>query len=82
MLFGNAGRTPRTFETMTFEQRKFLVLSAWVAGVIAIGIILTIDKPDLWLLVATTAMLPAAIASWLWKESAVTLSQLVQRYRK
>ena len=67
---------------MTFDQTKFLVLSAWVATVITVGLILTADKPSLWIVVATIAVIPASVASWLWTAPPVTLSQLIQRYRK
>ncbi len=66
---------------MTFTQRKQLVLVAWVATVAIIGLILTIDKPDLWMLVATLALVPAAIGSWLWNAPETTLSQLIARAR-
>ena len=67
---------------MTFEQTKFLVLSAWVASVITVGLILTVDRPSLWMVVASVAVIPASVASWLWTAPPVTLSQLIQRYRK
>ena len=67
---------------MAFEQMKFLVLSAWVATVITIGLVLTIDKPSLWVVVATVAVIPASVASWLWTAPPVTLSQIIQKYRK
>lgn len=73
---------PHYARHMSFEQRKFLVLSSWVACVMVVGIIMTIDKPDLWILVATAAVLPAVVGSWLWNAPQVTLSQLIQRYRK
>ena len=66
---------------MTFAQRKQLVLAAWVAAVAIVGLILTIDKPDLWMLVATLALAPAAIGNWLWNAPEATLSQLIARAR-
>ena len=66
---------------MTFAQRKLLILSAWVASVSTVGIILALDKPELWLLIACFALGPAAIANWFWEEPAVTLSQLIAKGR-
>ena len=66
---------------MTFEQRKFLVLAAWVATVVTVGIIVAIDKPDFWMLVACLALVPAALASWLWNAPEATLSQLIAKAR-
>ena len=67
---------------MTFEQRKFLVLTLWVATALTIGIIATIDKPDLWFLVATVALGPAVFGNWLWNAPPPTLSEIVARYRR
>lgn len=67
---------------MTFDQMKFLVLSAWVASVMIVGIILTVDKPSLWVVVATIAVIPASVTSWLWTAPPVTLTQLIQKFRK
>ena len=66
---------------MTFAQRKRLVLAAWVATVTIVGVILTIDKPELWMLVAALALIPAAIGNWLWDAPQPTLSQLIARAR-
>jgi hypothetical protein len=66
---------------MTFTQRKQFVLAAWVATVAIVGLIVTIDKPDLWMLVAIVALTPAAIGSWLWNAPEATLSQLIARAR-
>ncbi|HEX6215582.1 MAG TPA: hypothetical protein VFZ38_12210 [Vicinamibacterales bacterium] len=67
---------------MTFDQRKLLVLSLWVASALIIGIIVTIDKPDLWLLVATVAVAPALFGSWLWNAPPPTLSEIIARHRR
>ena len=67
---------------MTFDQRKLLVLSLWVASTLIIGIILTIDKPDLWLLVATVAVAPAVFGSWLWNAPPPTLAEIIARHRR
>lgn len=66
---------------MTFAQRKLLILAAWVATVATAGLILTIDKPALWTLIVCVAVIPAAIANWLWEAPEATLSQLIARAR-
>lgn len=66
---------------MTFAQLKFLVLASWVATVAIVGIIVAVDKPDLWMLVACFALIPAAIGNWLWSAPEATLSQLIARAR-
>jgi hypothetical protein len=66
---------------MTFAQRKHLVLAAWVATVAIAGVILAIDKPDLWILFAAIALVPAAIGNWLWNAPEATLSQLIAAAR-
>ena len=72
----------RYASNMPFEHMKFLVLSAWVASVITVGLILTINTPSLWVVVATIAVIPASVASWLWTAPPVALTQLIQKYRK
>ena len=57
------------------------MLAAWVASVATVGMILTIDKAHLWMLVACFALIPAAIASWFWNAPGATLSQLIARGR-
>jgi hypothetical protein len=64
-------------ESMSFAQRKQLLLTAWTASVMIAGVILTIDKPNLWLPVLSLALIPTAIASWLWNAPEPTLSQLI-----
>ena len=66
---------------MTFAQRKLLVLAAWVATVAIVGMILTIDRPDRWMLVASLALIPAVIGNWFWDAPEATLSQLISRGR-
>lgn len=66
---------------MTFAQRKTLVLAAWVATVATAGLILTIDKPALWMLVACVALIPAAIGTFVWEAPEATLSELIARSR-
>jgi hypothetical protein len=67
---------------MAFEQMKFLTLSLWVATVLTIGLIVTVDRPSLWVVVAAVAIIPASVASWVWTAPPVILSQLIQKYRK
>jgi hypothetical protein len=66
---------------MSFAQRKHLVLASWVAIVAIVGVIFTIDKPELWILAAGLALVPAAIANWLWNAPEATLSQLIAAAR-
>ena len=66
---------------MTFAQRKTIVLAAWVATVAIVGLIFAVDKPDLWMLIATLALGPAAIGNWLWNAPEATLSQLIAKGR-
>ena len=66
---------------MTFAERKLLVLAAWVATVAIVGLLLTIEKPELWMLVATLALAPAAIGNWLWNAPEATLTQLIAQAR-
>ena len=66
---------------MTFAQKKLMILTAWVATVMTVGVIFTIDKPNLWLLVAATATVPAAIGNWFWEAPDPTLSELIARAR-
>ena len=66
---------------MTFEQRKLLVLTAWVASVATAGLILTVDRPNLWLVVGVIATIPAAIGNWLWDAPDPTLSELIAKTR-
>ena len=62
---------------MTFTERKLLILSAWVATVAIVGLILTIDRPYLWMMVSTVALAPAAIGNWLWNAPEATLSEVI-----
>lgn len=66
---------------MSFAQRKQLVLTAWVATVIIVGIVFAIERPHLWMLVATLAIAPAAIGSWLWNAPEATLAQIIATER-
>ena len=66
---------------MTFAQRKRLILAAWVATVMIVGVILAIDKPELWILVGALALIPAAIGNWLWNAPEATLSELIAAAR-
>lgn len=66
---------------MTFAQRKFVVLAAWVATVATVGMILAIDRPSMWMLVACFSLISAAIGNWFWDAPQATLSQLIARGR-
>ena len=66
---------------MTFDQRKRLVLAAWVATIAIVGLVFAVDKPDLWSLIAVLALAPSAIANWLWKAPPATVSQLIAAAR-
>ncbi len=66
---------------MTFAQRKLLVLSAWVATVMTVGLILTVDKPNLWVMVVALAMIPAVVGNWFWDRPDPTLSELIAKAR-
>jgi hypothetical protein len=46
-----------------------------------VGLILAIDRPDLWVLVTSLTIIPVIIGSWLWDAPKATLSQLVARAR-
>ena len=67
---------------MTFEQRKFLLLAAWTATVVTVGVVMTIDRPTLWVMIASVALGPAAIANWLWNAPEPTLAELITRHRR
>ena len=66
---------------MTFDQRKQLVLAAWVATIAIIGLVVAIDKPDLWILIAVLALAPTAIANWFWNAPPPTVAQLIATAR-
>ena len=46
-----------------------------------VGLILTIDKPELWVLIASLAIIPAAIGNWFWDAPEPTLSELIAKAR-
>lgn len=52
-----------------------------MATVSTVGLILAVDKPDLWLVVACLALVPAMMGNWLWVAPEPTLSQLIARAR-
>jgi len=66
---------------MTFDQRKQLVLAAWAAAIAIIGVVLAVDKPNLWILIAGLALAPPGIANWLWNAPPPTVSQLIATAR-
>jgi hypothetical protein len=67
---------------MTFEQRKFLWLAAWTASVATVGLVMTIDRPTLWVTVASVSVIPTAIGNWLWNPPEPTLAELMARHRR
>jgi hypothetical protein len=67
---------------MTFEQRKSLLLAGWTATVVTLGIILTVDKPSMWVAVGCLAVVPPAAANWLWNAPDPTLAELIARHRR
>jgi len=62
---------------MIFAEQKLIILSAWVATVAIAGVILAIDKPDLWILIACLALIPAALGTWLWQTPKPALAQAI-----
>jgi hypothetical protein len=62
---------------MSFDQQKQLILAAWVATILVIGVMFAIEKPNLWVFVAGLALGPSAIAHWLWNAPQATMSQLI-----
>ena len=46
-----------------------------------VGLILAIDRPDLWVLVASLTIIPVVIGNWLWGAPEARLSQLIARAR-
>ena len=45
------------------------------------GLILAIDKPDLWVFVASLTIIPVVIGNWLWDAPETTVSQRIARAR-
>jgi hypothetical protein len=66
---------------MTFAQRKLLVLAAWAGTIVTAGFILGIDKPLLWVVIGTVAIVPVVIGNWLWDAPEATISQLIAKAR-
>ena len=58
-----------------------MVLAVWVASVLTIGIVATIESPTMGLPVAMLAVIPATIANWLWNPRELTLAELAAKYR-
>lgn len=46
-----------------------------------VGLIVAIDKPDLWMLIASLAIIPVIIGNWLWNAPPPTLSQIIAKGR-
>ena len=51
---------------MTFEQRKTVVVSFWMLMVVTSAVVLAINTPSGWGMIGAIAVIPAAIALWLW----------------
>ena len=66
---------------MTFAQRKFLVLAAWAGMVLAMGVAVATDRPGMWLLIGSFAIIPVVIGNRLWDVPEATLSELIARGR-
>ena len=66
---------------MTFAQRKLLVLAAWAGTVLTVGVVLGVDKPLLWVVVGSVAIIPVVISNWLWDAPEATLSELIVKAR-
>lgn len=66
---------------MTFAQRKLLVLAAWAAMVVTVGLILGVDKPLSWVVIGSLAIFPVVIGHRLWDAPEPTLSELIVRGR-
>lgn len=63
---------------MTFEQRKALVLSFWMLMVVTSAVVLAVNTPAGWGMIGAIAVIPAAIALWLWVPPAAV--QLMHRH--
>jgi len=68
-------------QSMTFAQRKLLVLSAWAALVVAVGLMLAIDNPVSWVLIGSVAIIPVVLGYQFWIAPEPTLSELIVRAR-
>jgi hypothetical protein len=66
---------------MTFAQRKLLVLAAWAATVMTLGVLIGVDKPLSWVAIGSLAIVPVMIGHRLWDAPEATLSELIVRAR-
>jgi hypothetical protein len=66
---------------MTFAQTKLLVLAAWAATVVTVGMITAIDTPLSWAVIGSMAVVPVVIGNRLWAAPEPTLSELIVRGR-
>jgi hypothetical protein len=66
---------------MTFAQRKLLVLAAWAAMVVTVGLMLAIDNPVSWVVIGSLAIIPVVIGNQFWIAPEPTLSELIVRAR-
>jgi hypothetical protein len=68
-------------KSMTFAQRKLLVLAAWAAMVVTAGLMLAIDNPVSWVLIGSLAIIPVLLGYQFWIAPEPTLSELIARTR-
>ena len=66
---------------MTFVQRQLLVLAAWAGLMVTLGVILAVDTPLSWAVIASVAIVPVVIGNRLWDAPEPTLSELIARGR-
>ena len=66
---------------MTFAQRKLLVLAAWAAMVVTVGLMIAIDNPVSWVVIGSLAIIPVVIGNKFWIAPEPTLSELIVRAR-
>lgn len=58
-----------------------MVMGAWAGLVVAIGMVMAVDRPLSWLVLASIAIIPVLIGNKLWDEPEATLSELIARGR-
>ena len=58
-----------------------MVLAAWAAMVVTVGLMLAIDNPLSWVVIGSLAIIPVVIGNQLWDAPEATLSELIVRAR-